>query len=502
MKRAPVQSKSPKSKQKRVKPLWERWLAPLRVLLFVALTFGVSSVGRAAEKVKRGIKSKKNSWKATYAALLTAKAWGYFRPAWVQADVRERTLPIEGVDKLMDDPDNRVERDFRVRSGLRSRVAFWIDIYARFTSEYRVIHDKDNPEIIYGYLDFRPLYRSMPKGMAHARAHQIEERVIRELKERIAEAMEVNKVREPHLSEQEKKDLRALLADHGIKTASDALRPIKRVRAQTGQKDHFLKGIYRSQKLMANVEQIFREKNLPVGLARLPFVESAYNRGAVSKVGAIGMWQFLPETARLFAPRSTWNELSDPLKQSKSAAKMFSILHGKFDDWGLAVTAYNSGAVRVKRIADTNSASDVEKMLRIPLKKGNLGFAGNNFYCEFLAALYVENYKDRLFTQQEAQLARIDMPRRIQSLFGGNSQPEPVKVATAAPTPTAAPPVQDKAPVKKVVVLKKQPRPKLRLAASRHGHHGKKKVRGSHKHRAHRPHRTAQHRTHRPTRRG
>lgn len=461
-------AKSKPKKQRVAATRFEKMLSPLRLFLVLVLTFGFSSVGRAAEKIRRGFKNKKANLKASYQALLTAKAWGYFRPAWTQGDAREMTPPLEGIEKVMDDPESRIESDFRVRSGLKSRVAFWIDIYARFTSEYRVLHDKDNPELIYGYLDFRPLFRSMPRGMAKSRAHQIEDRVIKELKERIAEAMEVSKPKQPHLTPDEKDKLRQLLAEHGIRSAEDALRPIRRVRAQTGQKDHFLKGIQRSAKLIPQVEEIFKQHSLPVALARLPFVESAYNRNAVSKVGAMGMWQFLPETARRFAPSASWGELSDPLKQSKSAARMFSILRGKFDDWGLAVTSYNSGAVRVKRIADQNNANNVERLIRVPLKKGNLGFAGNNFYCEFLAALYVENYKDRIFSSHEMQVARLDVSRKVQSLLSSQATEDKAPMVELKPVA----PVK-KAPAKARKLTKKEKRAKLRLVNA----HSKKKVR-------------------------
>ena len=222
-----------------------------------------------------------------------------------------------------------------------------------------------------------------------------------------------------------------MLAKFDIRTPDEAARPIRRIRAQSGQKDAFLKGIHRSRKLLPEIEAMFKEKGLPVALARLPFVESSFNPSAYSKVGAMGMWQFMPDTAKRFAPHASRRELVDPVKQSKSAVKMFTILKSKFADWGLAITSYNSGAGRVQRIADTYGAHDIEGLLKLPIERGKLGFAGTNFYCEFLAAVLAEGYQDKIFTSSEMQLARLNLSRKIQSLFDSTST-KPAPLASAA----------------------------------------------------------------------
>src|SRR4051794_19681510 len=86
VKRTATRKSKSKTRAKLSKPApWSRLISPLRFFLVLVLTFGISSVGRAAEKIKRGIRNKKSSWKASYAALLNAKAWAYFRPAWQKA---------------------------------------------------------------------------------------------------------------------------------------------------------------------------------------------------------------------------------------------------------------------------------------------------------------------------------------------------------------------------------------------------------------------------------
>ena len=56
--------------------------------------------------------------------------------------------------------------------------------------------------------------------------------------------------------------------------------------------------LYRSRHLLPHIESVFRQNGLPGGLARIPFVESSFNAQAQSKIGAVGIWQSTPETAR------------------------------------------------------------------------------------------------------------------------------------------------------------------------------------------------------------
>ena len=86
----------------------------------------------------------------------------------------------------------------------------------------------------------------------------------------------------------------------------------------------------------------------------------------------------------------------DPLRQTSSAARMLKMYRSVLPDWGTAVTSYNSGIGRVRRLIEKYRVRNVEGLLRLPQPDG-LGFAGQNFYSEFLAANLVEAYKKELF---------------------------------------------------------------------------------------------------------
>lgn len=106
-------------------------------------------------------------------------------------------------------------------------------------------------------------------------------------------------------------------------------------------------GLYREA-----VEEELRRKGLPPSLAFLPIVESWYNPRAVSWVGAAGLWQFMPSTARgmgLNVDRLL-DERRDPYRSTPPALDYLSELQQRFGSWFLALAAYNGGPGRLERI--------------------------------------------------------------------------------------------------------------------------------------------------------
>lgn len=100
------------------------------------------------------------------------------------------------------------------------------------------------------------------------------------------------------------------------------------------------------------VEDEIRQRGLPMSLAFLPIVESWYLPDAVSWVGAAGLWQFMPMTARgmgLRVNRLT-DERRDPFRSTPLALDFLSGLRDQFGSWFLALAAYNAGPGRLERI--------------------------------------------------------------------------------------------------------------------------------------------------------
>ncbi len=109
------------------------------------------------------------------------------------------------------------------------------------------------------------------------------------------------------------------------------------------------------------VEEHIRAGGLPASLAYLPIVESWYNPRAVSWVGAAGLWQFMPPTARGMGLKvdRLIDERRDPYLSTPLALEYLTYLHDQFGSWFLALAAYNGGPGRLDRILHRYNQSEI-----------------------------------------------------------------------------------------------------------------------------------------------
>ena len=124
-------------------------------------------------------------------------------------------------------------------------------------------------------------------------------------------------------------------------------------------KDSIQTSLIRSGKFKNLIDKALTDQKLPKGLAYLPVIESAYLPTLTSRAGAHGIWQFMPATAREYGLRVDWwvDERADPERSTTAAAKYLKDLHRMFDDWSLALAAYNCGPGRVRRTLEESGAT-------------------------------------------------------------------------------------------------------------------------------------------------
>jgi len=101
-------------------------------------------------------------------------------------------------------------------------------------------------------------------------------------------------------------------------------------------------------------DQLLKERNLPPSLKALSILESWLDQGATSRVGAGGLWQLMPGTARMYGltVNDQVDERRDIYKSTEAALNLLGRLHEIYGDWGLALAAYNSGPLKVNRAID------------------------------------------------------------------------------------------------------------------------------------------------------
>jgi membrane-bound lytic murein transglycosylase D len=125
-----------------------------------------------------------------------------------------------------------------------------------------------------------------------------------------------------------------------------------------------------SRYLFYVVEEIDK-RGMPTELALLPFIESAFNPQAMSVAQASGMWQFMPATGKDFDLKQNLfrDDRRDVLASTRAALDYLQMLHKQFNDWQLALAAYNWGQGSVQRAIDRNRKAGLDagyENLRMP----------------------------------------------------------------------------------------------------------------------------------------
>lgn len=300
--------------------------------------------------------------------------------------------------------------DFPNPPALEPQVRFWTRIYTEVGTDAALIHDPNNLDVVYERVEF-------PEGLGgrevDARYEGTKEKY-RDILRRLAAGEREN------LGPDEQRVLK--LFPEGV-TAQTLRLASENVRLQRGQADRFREGLVRAGAWEGHIERTLARKGLPKELAVLPHVESSYNPLAYSKVGAAGLWQFMPGTGRTFSLRVTdvVDERMDPFRATEAACDLLSHNYEMLGTWPLALTAYNHGAGGMARATRELGTRDIAEIVQRYNGPG-FGFASRNFYTSFLAAREASTHPERYFGEirkqspTEYRVVRLEKPFSVKTL--------------------------------------------------------------------------------------
>ncbi|EAJ5692663.1 transglycosylase SLT domain-containing protein [Campylobacter fetus] len=180
---------------------------------------------------------------------------------------------------------------------------------------------------------------------------------------------------------------------------------MKAERSNIAKKD-FVNTIKEEYKHISMLKELISKTDMPKSFLYLAMVESGLSNKAVSNVKAVGMWQFMEGTAKLYGLRvdKYVDERRDPVASTLAAVQYLKRLKDQFGKWYLAIMAYNSGEVRVKQ-AIQKAGTDELSVLIDPDKK-YLSLETRLFIRKILLAANIAEDSDFIISNDSSMLNR------------------------------------------------------------------------------------------------
>ena len=256
-------------------------------------------------------------------------------------------------------------------SGLKKDVRFWESVFSDYGPNECLVHDSKNPSVVF--------YVAKVPSRGGKRQKRAIKGAIKKVKNVLYRLAKKKKLTRRWQRKMAKKIPREFRSKRYYRAAA------KRLRCQRGVARQFKKSLKRSQKYLAMIKKEIKKQKLPMDLAYLPHLESGYNNKARSKVGALGLWQIMPQTARGALKMTRYrDERVHVVKATRFALKTLKRNYKKTKSWPLAVTAYNYGINGVVRAIKKHKTKDYMK-IRKKHRTRIFRFAAKNFYPSFLA---------------------------------------------------------------------------------------------------------------------
>lgn len=296
-----------------------------------------------------------------------------------------------------DSKGRKVTENFTVPDELARRFNFWRRVYGLWAKDQYVLHSSEYPEVILEIIDASKIYKSDFLGREAQAEHFVAG----------IGALRRASYRDQlmQLHRQRKKDVKTLspslqriaaLFDH-IQDPMKYATAARTLRFQRGQRDFIANGLTVGPKYLPAIEAVFEEQGVPKELSRLAYIESSFNLLALSKVGASGVYQIMPDTGRQYLRMIPGiDERNEPVKAAKAAARLLKLNHDILGSWPLAVTAYNHGVGGLQRAVRKTGSNDLGYMVQ-HYSNPQFQFASKNFFCGFVAILATLQESEKLF---------------------------------------------------------------------------------------------------------
>lgn len=154
----------------------------------------------------------------------------------------------------------------------------------------------------------------------------------------------------------------------------------------------YTKEVFRTSPLFFHIfESYIKKYNLPEELKYLPVIESGLRPKARSRAAAVGLWQFISSTGRIYGLHQDWyvDERMDPHLASDAACRHLKSLYKMFGDWELALAAYNCGAGNVRKAMRRSGYKDTFWEIYNYLPRET-----RSYVPQFVAVVYTFNYAE------------------------------------------------------------------------------------------------------------